>query len=45
MSSLGDFLSAMVELRKNKAQVAEYNASQQMAGMEALGQRDWRFLG
>jgi hypothetical protein len=37
MSSLGEFLNAMVELRKNKAQVAEYNASQQYKGMEALG--------
>jgi hypothetical protein len=45
MSSLGDFLSAMVELRKNKAQVAEYNASQQMAGMEALGKGIGGFLG
>ena len=37
MSSLGEFLNAMVELRKQKAQVAEYNASQQIGGMEALG--------
>jgi hypothetical protein len=38
MSSLGEWLDAMVKLRQNKAQVAEFNAEQQAKGMEALGQ-------
>jgi hypothetical protein len=45
LSSLGEFLNAMVELRKQKAQVAEWNAEQQSKGMEALGQGIGGFLG
>lgn len=45
MSSLGDWLDAMVKLRAQKAQVAEYNATQQAQGMEALGQGIGGFLG
>jgi hypothetical protein len=37
MSSLGEFLNAMVALREQKAKVEEYNANQRIAGMEALG--------
>ena len=45
MSSLGDFLDAMVRLRQQKAQVEEYNASQRIAGMEALGKGFGGLLG
>lgn len=45
MSSLGEWLNAMVELRRNKAQVAEFNAQQQAAGMSALGEGIGGFLG
>src|SRR4029077_11198204 len=45
MSSLGEFLQAMVDLRRQKAQVEEYNASQRIAGMEALGKGFGGLLG
>jgi hypothetical protein len=45
MSSLGEFLNAMVELRRNKAQVEEYNANQRIAGMEDLGKGFGGLLG
>src|SRR4029077_5287565 len=45
MSSLGEFLDAMVRLRAQKAQVEEYNASQRIAGMEALGKGFGGLLG
>lgn len=38
MSTLGEWLDAMVKLRQNKAQVAEYNATARLEGMQALGQ-------